>query len=175
MSNKNLVILLVVVAVLFVVFGLYFASTKNTPNSNAAISQLPTKEPAPQAKTEQPQLNNSTTTKTTMDNPDKLQVQTVKEGSGPAAKAGDMVSVNYTGTLTNGTKFDSSYDRGQPITFKLGVGQVIAGWDQGVTGMKVGEKRHLVIPASLAYGSQAMGTIPSNSTLVFDVELMKIN
>jgi peptidylprolyl isomerase len=95
-------------------------------------------------------------------------------GTGATAVAGDTVTVNYVGTLTNGTKFDSSYDRGQPYTFLLGVGRVIAGWDQGVAGMKVGGKRRLTIPPSLGYGNQAVGSIPPNSTLIFDVELLSI-
>jgi FKBP-type peptidyl-prolyl cis-trans isomerase len=95
-------------------------------------------------------------------------------GTGPTAVNGDVVTVNYVGTLTNGTKFDSSYDRNQPYTFRLGAGTVIAGWDQGVPGMKVGGKRHLTIPPSLAYGNQANGVIPANSTLVFDIELLSI-
>lgn len=99
----------------------------------------------------------------------------VQLGTGPEAKAGDTVSVNYTGMLVDGTVFDSSIPRGEPITFTLGVGQVIPGWDQGIAGMKVGGKRHLVIPPELAYGNQAVGgVIPANSTLVFDVELMAV-
>lgn len=104
-----------------------------------------------------------------------LQTITLKEGSGTAAAKGDNVSVHYTGWLLSGQKFDSSVDRGTPFSFTLGVGQVIAGWDQGVVGMKVGEKRRLIIPSSLGYGSAAVGSIPSNSTLVFDVDLMAIN
>jgi FKBP-type peptidyl-prolyl cis-trans isomerase len=96
--------------------------------------------------------------------------------TGAAAKAGDQVKVHYTGWLTNGTKFDSSLDRGEPIAFALGQGRVIKGWDEGVAGMKVGEKRQLQIPASLAYGERgAGGAIPPNSDLVFDVELVAIN
>lgn len=106
---------------------------------------------------------------------DTLQMQTIQEGSGEGAKNGDLVTVHYTGTLTNGTKFDSSLDRGQPFSFKLGLGQVIAGWEQGILGMKVGEKRKLTIPPALGYGAAPVGTIPANSTLVFDVELLKIN
>jgi FKBP-type peptidyl-prolyl cis-trans isomerase FkpA len=95
-------------------------------------------------------------------------------GTGAEAKAGHTVSVHYTGWLTNGKKFDSSVDRGQPFGFKLGGGQVIQGWDQGVVGMKIGGKRKLTIPAHLAYGSRAVGgdLIPANSTLVFDIELL---
>lgn len=88
--------------------------------------------------------------------------------------AGKTVSVNYTGTLTDGTKFDSSYDRNQPFDFQLGAGQVIKGWDQGVAGMKVGGKRKLVIPPGLGYGAQANGKIPANSTLIFEVELLSV-
>jgi FKBP-type peptidyl-prolyl cis-trans isomerase FkpA len=96
-------------------------------------------------------------------------------GTGAEATVGKTVSVNYVGTLTNGTKFDSSYDRNQPFEFKLGSGQVIQGWDEGVAGMKVGGKRKLVIPPDLGYGAQGAGsTIPPNSTLVFEIELLDV-
>jgi FKBP-type peptidyl-prolyl cis-trans isomerase FkpA len=95
-------------------------------------------------------------------------------GTGDTAQSGDTVSVNYTGWLTDGTQFDSSYDRGQPFTFQLGVGAVIAGWDQGVVGMKVGGKRRLTIPPDLAYGTGGRGSIPPNATLIFEVELVEI-
>jgi FKBP-type peptidyl-prolyl cis-trans isomerase len=108
-------------------------------------------------------------------NDGKLHAQTIQEGTGEGAKAGDKVEVNYVGMLTDGTKFDSSYDRGTPFSFNLGAGQVIQGWDQGVEGMKVGEKRELVIPPDLGYGAQGTGSIPPNATLVFQVEMMKIN
>lgn len=104
----------------------------------------------------------------------ELKIETLKEGSGPAAKKGDSVSVQYMGTLLDGTKFDSSYDRGEPFTFTLGAGSVIKGWDEGLVGMKVGEKRKLTIPADMAYGSRSMGKIPANSPLVFEVELAGI-
>jgi FKBP-type peptidyl-prolyl cis-trans isomerase FkpA len=101
---------------------------------------------------------------------------TTTPGNGPVAKVGDRVSVHYVGTLTDGSKFDSSRDRNQPFQFVLGQGQVIKGWDQGVAGMKVGEKRKLTIPPAMAYGPQGRPPkIPPNSTLVFEVELMGIN
>jgi hypothetical protein len=104
-----------------------------------------------------------------------LSVTTTAQGKGPGAQNGDKVRVHYTGTLTNGTKFDSSRDRDKPFDFVLGKGMVIKGWDQGILGMKVGEKRKLVIPPSLAYGASARPRIPPNSTLNFDVELLAIN
>jgi len=104
-----------------------------------------------------------------------LKYQVLKVGKGPVAKAGQTVSVHYTGWLTNGKKFDSSVDRNQPFEFTLGAGQVIRGWDEGVAGMKVGEKRKLTIPSDLGYGSAgAGGVIPPNATLVFDVELLGV-
>jgi peptidylprolyl isomerase len=104
-----------------------------------------------------------------------LQYRDDAVGDGQEAKAGNTVSVHYTGTLPDGSKFDSSRDRGQPLQFPLGAGYVIKGWDEGVAGMKVGGKRTLVIPPELGYGSQSVGPIPPNSTLHFDVELMGIS
>ena len=103
-----------------------------------------------------------------------MKVEVVKEGSGAAAKAGDDVTVHYVGTM-NGTKFDSSIDRNTPFTFMLGQERVIKGWDLGVVGMKVGEKRKLTIPPDLAYGSAGFLSIPPNATLVFEIEMLKIN
>ncbi len=96
-------------------------------------------------------------------------------GSGAAPKRGDTLVVHYTGTLDDGTKFDSSVDRGEPFTFQIGAGQVIPGWEQGIITMKVGGKRRLTIPPDLAYGSRgAGGVIPPNATLIFEVELLEI-
>lgn len=106
--------------------------------------------------------------------PDGLVLEDIKVGTGAEAKAGQKVSVHYTGWLTNGTKFDSSVDHGAPFEFNLGGGQVIKGWDEGVAGMKVGGKRKLTIPPQLGYGARGVGKIPPNSTLVFDVELLGV-
>ncbi len=106
---------------------------------------------------------------------DGLIIQDLAVGTGDEAKSGQTIAVHYAGTLENGTKFDSSYDRGQPFSFILGVGQVIRGWDEGVVGMKVGGKRKLIIPSTLGYGSSGAGDkIPPNATLVFTVELLAI-
>jgi FKBP-type peptidyl-prolyl cis-trans isomerase len=106
----------------------------------------------------------------------ELVIEDIRVGNGAEATAGQTVSVHYTGTLTNGTKFDSSHDRGQPFKFKLGGGQVIKGWDQGVAGMKIGGLRKLTIPPHLGYGARgAGGVIGPNATLVFEVELLALS
>ena len=104
-----------------------------------------------------------------------LKIEDLIQGQGAEAVSGKTVSVHYTGTLTNGSKFDSSLDRGSPFSFALGAGQVIKGWDQGVAGMKVGGKRKLTIPPELGYGARGFPpVIPANSTLIFEVELLAV-
>lgn len=104
-----------------------------------------------------------------------LKYDVIAPGTGTEATTGKVVSVHYTGWLEDGTKFDSSRDRGQPFDFVLGRGQVIKGWDEGVSGMKEGEKRKLYIPSDLGYGTRGVpGVIPPNATLIFDVELLDV-
>ena len=122
------------------------------------------------------QKNTNTNQETVMTDPTQLKIEELTLGTGTEAVNGKSVTVNYSGTLTNGTKFDSSYDRGTPFSFTLGAGEVIKGWDLGVAGMKVGGKRKLTIPSDLGYGSRGAGAdIPPNATLVFEVELLEVN
>ena len=101
-----------------------------------------------------------------------LQIQDLTVGTGAEVRLGQGLTMHYSGTLEDGTKFDSSYDRGEPFQFVLGAGQVIKGWDLGVQGMKVGGKRKLIIPSSLGYGERGIGPIPPNATLIFEVEVL---
>ena len=105
---------------------------------------------------------------------DVLGITTLQQGDGQEAQVGDTVSVHYEGTLSDGTKFDSSYDRGQPFEFTLGDNYVIEGWEKGVVGMKVGEIRELKIPSSMGYGESGNGIIPGNAGLIFKIELLEI-
>ena len=104
-----------------------------------------------------------------------LMIEILSEGNGEAVKEGDEISVHYKGTLEDGTQFDSSYDRGVPLSFTVGDGMVIKGWEEGVVGMKIGEKRRLTIPASLGYGAGGYPPIiPPNAVLIFEIELIAI-
>jgi len=145
-----------------VVGGMWFFTADKTPKSDTIV----------------PVITSAVTPKPTpipMKKFDKLLIEDTKVGTGSAVKSGDTISINYVGTLTNGTKFDSSYDRGAPFETQIGVGQVIKGWDQGVIGMKVGGKRKLSIPSDLGYGMRGAGAaIPPNADLIFEVELMGI-
>ncbi len=159
-SRRNLLILIAVLILVGVAAGLFFAfrGGSTTPEPQTASN------PADPVAGIQVITTGS-----------GLQYQELKAGSGPAAQAGETVAVHYTGWLTDGTKFDSSLDRGTPFEFTLGRGGVIQGWDEGVAGMQVGGVRKLIIPAALAYGDRGIeGVIPANSILVFDVELVEI-
>ncbi len=125
-------------------------------------------------KTEEKSLPLATTTPMTQ-TPQDLKIDDLAVGTGAEATAGATISVNYRGTLVDGSEFDSSYKRNQPFQFVLGAGEVIQGWDQGFVGMKVGGKRRLTIPPSLGYGDRPAGAIPPNSTFIFEVELLSVS
>ena len=154
---------LAVVAVFFIFPSLSpFGQLRASPPSQEAAAAITT---------------NSQTASTTMptENADQLQITDETVGAGAEAAAGDTVTVNYVGSFTDGKVFDASANHGSTgFTFKLGARQVIQGWDQGVVGMKVGGKRKLIVPPSLGYGPNDYGPIPGNSTLVFEVELLKV-
>jgi len=153
--TRNFIATVAIGVLVLIVFAYFiFGMNGSTTNTNSSTTQ----QVAPS------QLANS----------GKLQITDEKIGTGTAVKSGDTVEINYVGTLTNGKKFDASADHGGPFTTQIGVGQVIKGWDEGITGMRVGGKRKLVIPPSLGYGDQAAGSIPPNSTLIFQVELVGI-
>jgi len=122
-----------------------------------------------------PNLNSEETNNmTNVEDFDELEITTIQEGTGAEAVVGNAVSVHYQGTLSDGTQFDSSYDRGTPFEFTLGEGMVITGWEEGVKGMKVGEIRELKIPSSMGYGDSGSGPIPGKAGLIFKVELLEI-
>jgi len=154
---------------ILVVAGFLFWQNNLIATKNLANSQLA-------STTENLNINSNNNMENQIMGSEELNIEVLQQGAGPEAKNNDIVSVHYTGYLTNGQVFDSSIGRGEPFSFTLGAGQVIKGWDQGVLGMKVGEKRKLTIPPDLAYGAVgAEGVIPPNAALVFEVEMIKIN
>ncbi|TVP61886.1 MAG: FKBP-type peptidyl-prolyl cis-trans isomerase [Nodularia sp. (in: Bacteria)] len=155
---------------------LVFAQVGNKVNS-ATAANLTTTTPAPTSVTKNQTLiaSNTMSDANVVTTPSGLKYTELEEGTGATPEPGQTVVVHYTGTLENGTKFDSSRDRNSPFEFKIGIGQVIKGWDEGLSTMKVGGRRQLIIPAELGYGSRgAGGVIPPNATLLFDVELLGI-
>jgi len=170
--NKKYLLVTIFLAVLLAASGIYALSTKNKEISlNGTLQTL-----APSATIEPSAEPTSTSSATKiMDKVTELQIIDEKIGTGDPATVGKSITVNYAGTLQDGTKFDSSYDRGTPFTFTLGAGEVIKGWDEGFAGMKVGGKRKLMIPSSMAYGDNGIpGAIPGGATLIFEVELLKV-
>jgi len=158
MMNKTQIIALAT-AIVLLVAGFFIFYNKDKGDTNAGK----------QNKAAELKLNNQKMNK------QGVEIEVLKEGAGTIAKNGDMVSVHYVGVLENGTKFDSSVDRGTPFEFSLGAGQVIPGWDIGVEGMKIEEVRRLTIPSELAYGASGAGNvIPPNATLIFEVQLLGI-
>jgi FKBP-type peptidyl-prolyl cis-trans isomerase len=167
LSNKKLLLVIALLLGLLIIgLGILFIN-RNQDQNTIIPSPVPTISPTASLTTTTP---NVTITPVT-----ELQIEDLVVGTGVQAVAGKSVTVNYLGTLQNGTKFDSSYDHGTPFSFQLGAGEVIQGWDKGVLGMKVGGKRKLTIPPDLGYGTRGAGNaIPPNATLIFEVELLNV-
>ncbi len=176
---NNMKKIIIVATAVLVIGGIIFISVKNKNNksqNSKELSSKTAKESQELSSLASQSAADQANQQTQDTKPMGLEIKTTKEGAGDrVVKNGDTITVNYTGKLENGTKFDSSYDRNQPFTFQIGQGQVIQGWEQGLLGMKVGEKRTLTIPADLGYGANGIpGVIPPNATLIFDTELVSI-
>jgi FKBP-type peptidyl-prolyl cis-trans isomerase FkpA len=160
MKDDRKFLIVIVIAVVAVVSIVTFYRSSRSPAASPEVSA---------------EYYSASTTTTPMEENSQLHIETTRKGEGATAMNGKRVSVHYTGTLTDGTVFDSSIPRGAPFAFTLGAGQVIKGWDVGLFGMKVGEKRKLTIPPDMGYGADGFpGVIPPNATLIFDVELIAV-
>ena len=166
--TKTVLVFTIIIIFIGIAVWLFIAKTKTASAPTGALmpSASPTPTPAPTPETGK-----------IIELEGGLKTQDLVVGSGAEAINGKKISVNYVGTLADGKKFDSSYDRGAPFQFVLGAGQVIQGWELGVAGMKVGGKRKLIIPPALGYGDRNIGNglIPPNSTLIFEVELLGVS
>jgi peptidylprolyl isomerase len=168
-------ILLSVGFMLLCVVVLVLAQVGNKVNSAVAANLTETTPASTSVTQNQTLIASNTMSDNVVTTPSGLKYIELEEGTGATPERGQTVVVHYTGTLENGNKFDSSRDRNSPFEFKIGTGQVIKGWDEGLSTMKVGGRRQLIIPAELGYGSRgAGGVIPPNATLLFDVELLGI-
>jgi FKBP-type peptidyl-prolyl cis-trans isomerase len=174
MSKKTLITAIIVLAVFVGLYYLLSEPPRSEPKLEA-FNNIPLSVTSTPAPTEALKFIDSNKTNKKMAPITELKIEDLVVGTGAEAKSGDTVEMNYLGTLTDGTKFDSSYDRGQTFSTQIGVGVVIQGWDKGVPGMKVGGKRRLLIPAAMAYGERGAGNIiPPNSDLIFEVELVSV-
>lgn len=172
-SPTNIAIGLFVVS-LILFSGYYFTSRNKKVTDSTLPEDSTVTEKINMQEDKQPATDSANMDFSDYENVGELIVEDIQVGNGDEVKEGNLAIVHYTGYLTDGTKFDSSLDRGKTFVFEVGAGEVIAGWDMGVVGMKVGGKRRLVIPAELGYRSSDLGSIPPNSVLVFDVELTGI-
>lgn len=173
MQKKVLILSIVLVLTAVVVFTQMFGKNTSTntsaPTTATGSTTLTTSSPSPIPSDATPSADSTSSLQA------GLKIEDIKVGTGKEVKSGDTIKINYLGTLENGQKFDSSYDRKEPFETQIGVGQVIKGWDLGVIGMKVGGKRKLTIPSELGYGSRGAGNvIPPNATLIFELELLDV-